>query len=83
MTPHASFRSIARGARPDAETDRRIYLIKNVPRLRATYQIRLLAIKALDSGKVLVLRVPPACEFDRSLRDLMGSAPHLIHREDR
>lgn len=74
--------SIPRGARPDAETDRRIYLVKNVPRLRATSQVRLLAFKASCVGKALVLKVPRACEFDRSLQDLMEGAPHLIAREE-
>ena len=45
---------IPRGARADAETNDRIVLVKNVPLLRATYQIRLLAFRALgDSQEAL------------------------------
>lgn len=71
-----------RGALPDAETPDRIYLVKNVPFLRATQQIRLLAAKAALSGKRLVLLAPADCRFDESLRELIREQPAAIVRED-
>ena len=62
-TPH----QVPRGARPDAETFDKIYLVKNVSVLRSTYQIKLLAFKAVESRKNLVLIVPKTCRFDSSL----------------
>jgi plasmid maintenance system killer protein len=59
-----------------------IYLIKNVSALRATYQVRLLALKAAQHGKKLVLKVPPACRFENSLADLARAMPQVIQRED-
>lgn len=75
-------RPFPRGVLSDAETSERIYLFKNVSALRATCQVRLLAMKAAATGKKLVLKVPPPCRFDHSLRDLIGTAPTLILRED-
>lgn len=73
---------VARSAMPDAEAFNRMYLVKNVSRLRATYQIRLLAFKALDKGMQLVLRVPEACVFDDSLTDLMIKCGKSMVREN-
>jgi len=74
---------LPRGTRPDAETPRRIYLVKQVQVLRATYQVRLLALKAVEQGKQLVLQVPRSCRFDRTLADLAAAMPAVIQREDR
>jgi len=71
-----------RGARPDAETFDKAYLIKKVSSLRATYQIRLLAIATAAQGKKLVLKVPRICRFDTSLQGLMQAMPGVIQRED-
>jgi hypothetical protein len=71
-----------RGTLPDAETSDRIYLVKNVSRLRATYQIRLQAMKSVAAGKELVLKVPPHCRFDPSLEALLRAAAPRIRRED-
>lgn len=73
---------VPRGSRPDAETIDRIYLIKNVTMLRATYQIRLLAFKAVETHKKLVLRVPPACQFHATLKGLIKTTGKAIKRED-
>jgi hypothetical protein len=72
----------SRGARPDAETSEKIYLIKQVPALRATYQVRLLSFLAAQRGKKLVLRVPPACQFDDALQELLQARPDAVERED-
>ena len=71
-----------RGARPDAETFDKVYLFKKVSILRATYQIRLLALHAGAAGKKLVLKVPPNCRFEASLDALVQAVPDVIHRED-
>ena len=62
---------VPRGSRPDAETIDKIYLIKNVSMLRATYQVRLLVFKAVESRKRLILKVPQSCQFHSSLKKLI------------
>jgi hypothetical protein len=73
---------VARGAMPDAEKFNRMYLIKNVPTLRATYQIRLLAFMAVESKKQLILRVPATCVFHESLETLMKLSKKSVIREN-
>ena len=67
---------------PDAEAFNRMYLIKNVSRLRATYQIRLLAFRAVEKKMQLILRVPVACVFDDSLNGLIGKCGKAVVREN-
>jgi hypothetical protein len=69
---------VPRGTLPDAETNERIYLLKNVSLLRATYQIRLLAFQAEQSGKKLVLRVPKACKLSPDLRALRRACSVIL-----
>lgn len=78
----ATHHQVARSAMPDAEAFNRMYLIKNVSRLRATYQIRLLAFRAVEKGMQLILRVPEACVFDDSLNDLMDKCGKSVAREN-
>jgi len=59
-----------------------MYLIKNVSKLRATYQIRLLAFRAVDSGTKLILRVPKFCKFEPSLKELIKTFGKSVLRED-
>lgn len=73
---------VPRGAMADAEAFNRMYLIKNVSSLRATYQIRLLAFKAVETGQQLVLRVPHSCVFHSSLDELMASCGKRMTREN-
>jgi hypothetical protein len=73
---------VPRGSRPDAETFDKIYLIKNLTLFRATYQVRLLAFKAVETQKKLVLKVPPSCRFHDSLTDLIQKTAKTIKRED-
>jgi hypothetical protein len=49
--------------------------------LRATYQIRLLVLKAMESRKKLVLKVPQSCQFHGSLKDLIKITRNSIRRE--
>lgn len=73
---------VARSAMPDAESFNRMYLIKHVLRLRATYQIRLLAFRAVEKKMQLILRVPEACVFDDSLSDLIKKCGNRVVREN-
>jgi len=82
METKSTSHQVARGAMPDAESFNRMYLIKNVSKLRATYQIRLLAFKAVDKRMQLVLRVPAVCEFDDSLNSLIKKCGKSVVREN-
>ena len=64
MTRH----QVPRGTRADAEDSRSLYLIKNVRRMRLTYQIRLLALRALEEGKHLVIVVPKGAALSDPLK---------------
>jgi hypothetical protein len=64
-------RHVARGARPDAEVNNKMYLIEKVSELRATYQIRLLLYRATQEGTKLVLDVPESCVLSGSLKVLI------------
>jgi hypothetical protein len=73
---------VPRGSRPDAETIDKIYLIKSVSTLRATYQVRLMAFKAVQTHKKLMLKVPRTCQFHTSLKELIKMTSKTIKRED-
>ncbi|WP_426732695.1 hypothetical protein [Myxococcus faecalis] len=49
--------------------------------LRATYQIRLLAFRAVEIRKRLVLVVPKHCKFHSSLKTLIRTTGRTIQRE--
>lgn len=72
-----------RGTRADAETVDKIYIIKNVSELRATYQIRLLLFKAVKHNKQLVFIVPEKCTFLPDLKDLISSHEDNVTVEKR
>ena len=72
---------VPRGARPDAETYDKLYLIKNVSELRATYQVRLLAYRAQQEGKKLVIRLPKGAKQHSSLRMLRRECGNRIKVE--
>ena len=77
-TRHQALRS----AMPDAEKFNTMYLIKLAPHLRATYQIRLLAFKAVENRQKLVLKVPAQCTFSEGLNELLGKCAGAVVRED-
>jgi hypothetical protein len=56
-------------ARPDAVSDDKLYLIKNLPNMRLTYQIRLLTFLAAERHERLIVIIPKSC---RPSRDLQG-----------
>lgn len=64
MTHH----QVPRGTRADAEDSRNFYLIKNVRRMRLTYQVRLLALRALEEGKRLVIVLPKGAGLSDPLK---------------
>lgn len=72
---------VARGTRPDAEIDGKLYLLKNVSILHATYQVRLLAFLAREKGKKLIIRVPKHFKPGPSLKRLMEDNPDLVRVE--
>ena len=69
---------VPRGTRPDAETQDRLYLFKKVPVLHATYQVRLLAFRAQQEERELVIRVPREFRPGNSLLNLMAELPDVI-----
>jgi len=71
---------VGRSAMPDTDAFNRMYLIKNVSRLRATYQIKLLTFKAIDHKMQLIIRVPTSCVFDSSLNDLAKKCGKSVSR---
>lgn len=58
---------VPRGARPDAVKDNRPLLIKNVQRLRCTYQIRVLTALAMESGQRLTVVLPKGARLSADL----------------
>ena len=60
-----------RGSRADAESEKELYLFKNVSSLRLTYQIRLLTFFAAQKKKTLVVRVPKHCQFHKELESFI------------
>ena len=77
---HSRFQT-PRGALADAETHEAIYLFKNVSKLRLTYQIRLLAFRAAQEGRKLVLRIPKECQVDRALGDFVRAMKPSVRIE--
>ena len=69
---------VARGTRPDAETFDKLLLVKRASELRATYQIRLLAYRAVQEGRKLVIEVPKECKVHGDLRELTKQYPKNV-----
>lgn len=72
---------VARGARADGEAQSKLILVKNVSALRATYQIRLLAFRAVEEGKVLFIHVPRNCKIRRDLKELIRNSGRRVRLE--
>jgi hypothetical protein len=72
---------VARGARADAETPFKLFLLKNVSELRLTYQIRLLAFRAQQTNRKLVIQTPKHCKVHGSLRTFANSMAHFVRLE--
>lgn len=72
---------VARGARPDAEVNGKLYLIKNVSLMRLTYQIKLLTYLAQLRGKKLRVQLPAKTKVHPSLRDFVRSHAEIVKIE--
>ncbi len=72
---------VARGTRADAERNDAFFLLKNVSSLRLTYQIRLLAFRAKETGRKLVIRIPSACKLHPSLREFQKANSKVVQIE--
>lgn len=72
---------VARGALADAESQDKLFLFKNVSTLRLTYEIRLLAFRASQQGKRLVIQVPKHCKIHHSLREFVRQFWDMIRVE--
>jgi hypothetical protein len=72
---------VPRRALPDAEDGNRLFLFKNVSRLTATYQIRLLAYQASEAKKRLLIRVPKICDVQSPLKRLIKETGRTINVE--
>jgi hypothetical protein len=68
-------RQAVRGSMPDGEANGKMFLIKKVSELRATYQVRLLLHRAVRQGTTLVLDVPNACKLSDDLTALVRDYP--------
>lgn len=73
---------VLRAARADAERFNTMYLVKLVSHLHATYQIRLLAFKAVQNHQKLVLKVPSKCTFSEALKELLVTCGGAVVREN-
>lgn len=62
-----------RGTMCDNESHLGFGLFKNVSYLRATYQIKLLAYRAVKEDKLLMIKVPEICELSLPLLNLQKS----------
>lgn len=68
---------VARGSRPDAVKGDKCYLIKNVPHMRLTYQVQLLAEMAVARGMTLIIRLPAGATLSSDMRVFVKSHSHV------
>ena len=61
-------RQTARGSRPDGQFGSTYFLVKNVSRMRLTYQVKLLTLMAQEQRGVLVVQLPKGAKTSRDLR---------------
>lgn len=69
---------VPRGARADAETHDNLLVFKNTSELHATYQLRVLAYRASQEGKQLVIEVPRQCRIHGCLKNLQNQLPKVV-----
>lgn len=74
---------VPRGSRPDAVAPGRWYLIKNVPLMRLTYQVRLLAYLAQQNSARLILVLPPSARVSEDAQAFIHANSVLIQRGNR
>jgi hypothetical protein len=74
---------VPRGSRPDAVGSGRWYLIKNVPLMRLSYQVRLLTYMAQQNSARLVVVLPPGARVSKDMRAFVRENPVIIQRAER
>ena len=74
---------IPRGSRPDAVRSGRWYLIKYVPLMRLTYQVRLLTYLAQQNSARLVVVLPRHARVSKDMRAFVRENPVIIQRSNR
>lgn len=72
---------VARGTKPDAEIGDKLYLIKRVSILHATYQIRLLTYLAATQNKKLIIKVPIDYKKGNSFKQFLAENKNVIKVE--
>jgi len=78
-----SAHQVPRGSRPDAVGSGSWYLIKNVPLMRLTYQVRLLAYMAQRNSARLVVVLPPGARVSKDMQAFVRDNPVMIQRAKR
>jgi len=66
-------RRVPRATRPDAVSGKRCYLIKNVPIMRLTYQVRLAAALAQQRSLRLVVVLPKRSRLSGDMRRFVAT----------
>ncbi|WP_454703480.1 hypothetical protein [Achromobacter pestifer] len=70
-----------RGAKPDGQFGNKIYLIKNVSKMRLTYQIKVLSYMAESQGKILIIQLPKQAAVHKSLKDFVRELARFVKIE--
>ena len=74
---------MARGARADAVQGSKFHLIKYVPFMRLTYQVRLLAAQAAQASGTLIIHLPKGARMSSDLQEFVKSARFVrVERAD-
>jgi hypothetical protein len=70
-----------RGAKADAESGDKVYLIKSASQLRLTYQIRMLSYMAQTQKKKLIVQLPKEAKVHESLKGFVRDMAGLVKIE--
>jgi len=68
---------------PDAVDGTKVYLIKNVPLLRLTYQVRLLADAARQNALEMIIMIPRGSRASADLESFVATRPWVEIRHGR
>ena len=76
-------RQVARGSRPDAVRSDGWYLIKRVPLMRLTCQVRLPSCLAQQNSARLVVMLPSSAYVSEDMQAFVQASPVTIQRANR
>ncbi len=76
-------RGEARCTSPDAVDGTKVYLIKNVPVMRLTYQVHQLAKAAEQNSLEMIIMIPSDGRVSADLESFVGSRPWVEVRRGR